>query len=79
MDIRLDRRMLAGRPARGACQLPGCSCKDARIISRRQVAFFAAWARSHGETADRRVEPDPDWRSLFLPSGFLVLPRLQET
>jgi hypothetical protein len=79
MDNRLDRHMAAERPARRACLVAGCSCKDARIISPRRVAFFASWARSHGETADRRVEPDPDWRSLFLPRGSFFLPRLQET
>jgi hypothetical protein len=79
MDIRLERHMAVERPAGRACLVAGCSCKDARIVSPRRAAFFASWARSHGETADRQVEPDPDWRSLFVAPGILVLPRLQET
>jgi hypothetical protein len=39
----------------------GCPCKDARIVSHRRAAFFAAWARDHGETADRVVIADPSW------------------
>ena len=50
------------RPARRACLVEGCACKDARIVSHRRAAFFAAWARNNGETADRIVEPDPTWR-----------------
>ena len=61
MDIKWDRQTAADSPVRPACLVPGCTCKDARIISHRRVAFFADWAKSHGETADRVVEPDPDW------------------
>ena len=32
------------------------------MVSRRRTAFFAAWARDHGETADRNVAPDLEWR-----------------
>ena len=46
----------------GACLIAGCSCKDARIISFRRAAFFAAVARDAGETADRVIAPDPAWR-----------------
>jgi hypothetical protein len=52
-------------PARQACLVPGCSCKDARIVSHRRAAFFAAIAKGRGETADRIVAVDPTWR---LPS-----------
>ena len=45
----------------GACLVPGCSCKDARIVSHRRAAFFAAVARRTGETADRVVPVDPSW------------------
>ena len=48
--------------SRKACLVPGCTCKDARIVSHRRAAFFAAVARTHGETADRTVAPDPEWR-----------------
>ena len=47
---------------RRGCLVEGCSCKDARIVSQRRAAFFAAWAREHGETADRSVAPDAEWR-----------------
>ena len=45
-----------------ACLVAGCPCKDARIVSVRRAAFFAALARRTGQTADRRIAPDPDWR-----------------
>ena len=47
---------------RRGCLVEGCSCKDARIVSRRRTAFFAAWAQEHGETADRSVAPELGWR-----------------
>jgi hypothetical protein len=46
----------------GACLVAGCTCKDARIISFRRAAFIAAMARRSGETADRLIAPDPEWR-----------------
>ena len=49
----------------GACLVAGCTCKDARIVSYRRASFFAAIARQNGETADRAIAPDPEWR---LPS-----------
>ena len=64
MDIKWDRQSATDPPV-PACLVPGCTCKDARIVSPRRAAFFAAWAKDHGETADRRVEPDPTW-SLIL-------------
>ena len=45
----------------GACLVAGCSCKDARIVSHRRAAFFAAMARRTGETADRIIAIDPAW------------------
>ena len=48
-------------PLRSACLVPGCPCKDARIVSHRRAAFFAALARQTGETADRVVSADPTW------------------
>jgi hypothetical protein len=61
----MDNQQLShGVPDRGprGCLVEGCPCKDARIVSRRRTAFFAAWARDHGETADRNVAPDLEWR-----------------
>ena len=48
--------------ARRGCLVEGCPCKDARIVSHRRTAFFAAWARQHGETADRFVPVELEWR-----------------
>jgi hypothetical protein len=45
----------------GACLVEGCTCKDARIVSHRRAAFFAAIARRTGETADRIIPVDPSW------------------
>jgi len=49
-------------PAAGACLVSGCTCKDARIISYRRAAFFAALARRTGQTVDRIVAVEPGWR-----------------
>ena len=46
----------------GTCLVAGCTCKDARIVSSRRAAFFAAVARQTGETADRVILPEPSWR-----------------
>jgi hypothetical protein len=56
---------LAMAPARPACLVAGCPCKDARIVSHRRAAFFAALARRRGQTAERIVRPEAAWR---LPS-----------
>jgi len=45
-----------------ACLVPGCPCKDPRIVSHRRAAFHAALARRTGETADRVIPADPAWR-----------------
>ena len=47
--------------ARGGCLVVGCHCKDARIVSHRRAAFFAAVARQAGETADRFIPAEPEW------------------
>jgi hypothetical protein len=60
----MDTQATRARGVKGhrpACLVPGCPCKDARIVSHRRAAFYAAWAREHGETADRIVIVDPDW------------------
>jgi hypothetical protein len=49
-------------PSRRACLVDGCSCKDARIISHRRVAYFASRAIANGETANRIVAVESDWR-----------------
>jgi hypothetical protein len=49
------------KPMRSACLVPGCPCKDARIVSHRRAAFFAALARGTGQTADRIVPVDASW------------------
>ena len=52
----------AGDPGRRGCLVEGCSCKDARIVSPRRAAFFAAWAKDHDDTANRTVVAEADWR-----------------
>jgi hypothetical protein len=59
-----DAPLAAAEPRRG-CLIPGCPCKDARIVSHRRAAFFAAMARRTGETADRVIAPDPAYRVFF--------------
>ena len=61
MDNQLATHEVTDRGRRG-CLVDGCSCKDARIVSRRRTAFFAVWAREHGETADRAVAAEAEWR-----------------
>lgn len=53
----------------GACLVAGCPCKDARILSVRRAAFFAAVARRSGETADRIIAVDRAWQ---LPAADLI-------
>jgi hypothetical protein len=50
------------------CLAPGCSCRDARIVSTRKTAFFAALARGRGQTSDRAIAPDPTWSLTNLTS-----------
>jgi hypothetical protein len=61
MDSQQVSHVVTARGRRG-CLVEGCPCKDARIVSRRRTAFYASWARDHGETADRTVAPDLGWR-----------------
>ena len=64
MDSQQVSHQAVDRGRRG-CLVEGCPCKDARIVSHRRASFFAAMARRNGETADRVIAPDPQWR---LPS-----------
>ena len=64
----VERQEAISHSVRRACLVDGCPCKDIRIVSQRRTAFFAAWAREHGETADRIVQPDPSW-SFDLPQA----------
>jgi hypothetical protein len=52
-----------------ACLVEGCTCKDARIVSHRRAAFFAAIARRTGETADRVITRDADWDWTLTTTG----------
>jgi hypothetical protein len=61
-QLRTAEAILIAEPVRpGACLVAGCMCKDARIVSVRRAAFFAAVARRSGATADRRIAPQPGW------------------
>ncbi len=59
---------IAVSPARRACLVEGCACKDARIVSTRRATYFATVARSRGETADRVVAADAEWRLPVSPA-----------
>ena len=61
-DVPAEAVALVEPSRTGACLVPGCPCKDARIVSHRRAAFFADVARRRGETADRSIAPDPAWR-----------------
>ena len=54
--------------ARRACLVEGCTCKDARIVSTRRASYFASIARARGETADRVVAAEDDWRLPVSPA-----------
>jgi hypothetical protein len=56
-----DKTTEQSQPTRRACLVDGCSCKDARIVSRRRAAYFAARARLTGQTADRVIPAESDW------------------
>ena len=50
-----------GNTPRG-CIADGCGCTDGRVLSRRRARFHAYLARQRGETADRVIPLDPEWR-----------------
>ncbi len=47
--------------SRRPCLVDGCTCKDARIVSRRRAAYFAARASETGQTANRVIRGEPGW------------------
>ena len=62
-QLRTGEPILIAEPAPSrACLVAGCTCKDARIVSHRRAAFYAAVARRTGETADRIVAAEDGWR-----------------
>jgi len=62
-QIRTGEALALIVPARsGPCLVAACTCKDARTLCHRRAAFFAAVARQTGQTADRVIAPEPDWR-----------------
>jgi hypothetical protein len=63
-QVRLDAtdELVSDGRGRSSCLVAGCPCKDARIVSHRRAAFFAAIARRTGETASRVIAPDAGWR-----------------
>ena len=50
-----------GNTPRG-CIVDGSGCTDGRLVSPRRARFHAYLARQRGETADRVIAPDPEWR-----------------
>ena len=68
MDISDTRPRSGAGPSRpSGCLAPGCPCQDARIVSHRRARFFTHLAVVNGETADRVIAPEPDWRLPGLP------------
>ena len=62
-QLRTGEPILIAEPAPSrACLVAGCTCKDARIVSHRRAAFYAAVARRTGETAHRIVAAQDGWR-----------------
>ena len=50
------------RPLRRGCIASGCTCKDVCFVSQRRARFYAHQAGSRGQTAQRAIAPDADWR-----------------
>lgn len=50
------------RPVRRGCTATGCTCKDLRIVSQRRAKFYAYQADGRGQTAQRVLAADPNWR-----------------
>lgn len=62
-QLRTDNVLdLVSKSRGGACLVAGCPCKDARIVSHRRAAFYAAVARQTGQTADRVIAAEASWR-----------------
>lgn len=63
MDVSDTRSRSGAGPSRPlGCLAVGCPCQDARIVSHRRARFFHHLAVVGGETADRVIPSDPDWR-----------------
>jgi hypothetical protein len=63
MDVSDTRPRSGAGPSRpSGCLAPGCPCQDARIVSHRRARFFNHLAVVNGETADRVIAPELDWR-----------------
>jgi hypothetical protein len=58
----LDNTFTSTPPTQRACLGAGCACKDARIVSHRRAAYFAVLARANGQTANRIVDVESEWR-----------------
>ena len=55
-------------PSAGSCKAPGCTCKDARILSTRKAEFVRFLAEQRGQTVDRVVPASPLSTVLLRPS-----------
>lgn len=66
-DETTEQPQITRRP----CLVDGCTCKDARIVSRRRAAYFAARALVSGQTADRVIPREPEW---WLPADVTPSP-----
>jgi hypothetical protein len=63
MDVSDTRPRSGAGPSRPTrCLAPGCPCQDVRIVSHRRARFFTHLALVNGETADRMIPVEDDWR-----------------
>ena len=70
MDIKWDRQEATDPPVRPACLVPGCTVQGpADHLAHDASRSSPAWAKDHGETADRVVTPDPAWPLILGRSG----------
>ena len=69
-----DKTTEQPQPTRRPCLVDGCPCKDARIVSRRRAAYFAARARQTGQTADRIMAVEAEWSSFDEASPTVLNP-----
>jgi hypothetical protein len=61
LDLRQEPENEERPITRNGCLAVGCPCKDVRIVSRRRAMFYAYLAQNRGETANRVIEPEPEW------------------
>ena len=61
-DLKLGSEQRFDPGVRRGCLVAGCGCTDSRVLSPRRARFRAYLAKARGETADRLIAPDGDWK-----------------